>query len=217
MAIKTAPYLHRLYHLPRHPQDDTSLPSLPEYYHYNNGEYTSVSLVREVDDEHIPYEHIYGITLITVLRLVLEISQRKQVYSLFLQLPLYEDMAPWNILLTGKELMYIDFDTRAVTFDQDIVKVYRILEVLMNYERSIRDFGMCGDAAGNPVYNFQIISDCVESRFKGPCRDTKYPIACGDGTCQSDYVSCLRQIDEKKTKGTLSGRYMQQMKLYLRK
>ena len=214
MRIETVNYLNKIYSLP---EEESSLPPLPAYYHYNNKQYTAVYLIREKDDTQIPYEHIYGITLITALRMTLHIQQRKTAYSLFLKLPLYEDMAPWNILLTGSELTYIDYDTKTETFDQDIVKVYRILEVLMNFKRTIGDFNMCGDRAGNPVYNFDVISECVQSLFKGPCSDTRYPIACGDGTCKSDYVSCLRDIDRKAEEGELHGRYMIPMRLHLRK
>ena len=41
----------------------------------------------------------------------------------FLNLSLYEDMAPWNIVLNGDSLAYIDYDTRDITFDMDISKV----------------------------------------------------------------------------------------------
>lgn len=229
LRVKTVNYLHKLYILPHvkssQQQEEEegsvhtsqSLAPLPAYYHFNNRQYSSVYLVRQHDDEIIPYEHIFGITLITVLRLNLEMSQRKAAYSLFLKLPLYEDMAPWNIHVAGAELSYIDYDTREVTFDQDVVKVYRILEVLMNFKRTISDFHMCGEKAGNPVYNFEVISECVNSQFKGPCKDLNYPIACGDGTCQSDYVSCLRSIDRKEEEGQLEGKYMTPMRLYLRK
>lgn len=214
MRIETVNYLNKIYSLP---DEDSPLPPLPAYYHYNNKQYTSVYLIREIDGEQIPYEHIYGITLITALRMVLHIQQRKSAYSLFLKLPLYEDMAPWNVLVTGSQLIYIDYDTKTETFDQEVIKVYRILEVLMNFKRTVEDFNMCGDRAGNPVYNFEVISECVQSLFKGPCSDTRYPIACGDGTCKSDYISCLRDIDSKGAKGELHGRYMIPMRLHLRK
>ena len=98
-------------------------------------------------------------------------------------------------------------DTQTKTFDSDIVKVYRILEVLTNYKRTITDFAKCRDRADNPVYNFDVISDCVGSLFTGPCKDTKYPIPCGDGTCKSDYVSCLRDENKKENDGKLSKKY----------
>ena len=205
MHIDSPPYLDKIYSLPG--KIDSSLPSLPSHYHSNNNIFSAVYLIREEDGSMIPYEHVYGISLIFALRLHLQLKQRKLLYSAFLKLPLYEDMASWNILITGNSVSYIDFDTRAVTFDSDIVKVYRILEVLTNYKRTISDFGKCKERADNPVYNFDIISDCVGSLFKGPCKDTQYPIPCGDGTCQSDYISCLRAIQQKDDNGVLLTKY----------
>ena len=70
------------------------------------------------------------------------------------------------------------------------------------------DFNKCRARAGNPVYNFDVISECVKSSFEGPCPDTKYPIACGDGTCKSDYVSCLRDESEKGNDNVLIDKYL---------
>ena len=60
---------------------------------------------------------LYGITLITILRLGLVTSQREIAYHNFVALPLYEDMAPWNIVFQGSRMAYIDYDTKDVTFD----------------------------------------------------------------------------------------------------
>lgn len=216
LRVETVGFLPRLYAVPG-VNEDAALPPLPAHFHRNNGVFSAVFLVREKDDSFIPYEHVYGVTLITALRLTLHRRQRRNAYSLFLKLPLYEDMAPWNILVTGDSLTYIDYDTREQTFTQDVAKVYRLLEVLMNYKRTVEDFRMCGDAAENPVYNFQVVSDCVGSLFKGPCRDPLFPVPCGDGSCKTDYVACLRDIDAKEKQGTLQGRYMTPMNLYMKR
>ena len=208
LHVKSPDYLSKLYQLPNSSEQDSTLPPLPSYYHLNNQRYSSVYLVRESDGSMIPYEEIWGITLIMALRINLHPTQRDRAYSYFLKLPLYEDMAPWNILITGEELSYIDHDTKTETYDQDMVKVYRILEVMMNYKRTVEDFGHCGNSAGNPVYNFNLISDCVSSKFNDNCRDPKTPISCGDGTCKTDYISCLRDIDEKRKMGTLTDKYI---------
>lgn len=206
LHVETPEYLARIYALPG---DDTStLPPLPAYYHPNHNKYSAVYLLREEDHSMIPYEHVYGATLIFALRLHLHIQQRNLLYSKFLKLPLYEDMASWNILITGSELSYIDYDTQTETFDADIVKVYRILEVLTNYKRTISDFEKCRERADNPVYNFNVISDCVKSLFTGPCKDTKNPIPCGDGTCKSDYISCLRDENSKEMQGQVLNKYL---------
>ena len=73
-------------------------------------------LQRVEDGFSIPYERVHsmlhcnwshahmaitGITLISVLRLGISEEQREWLYDLFVHMPLYEDMAPWNI---GMEL-----------------------------------------------------------------------------------------------------------------
>ena len=44
-------------------------------------------------------------------------SQREIAYHNFVALPLYEDMAPWNIVFQGSRMAYIDYDTKDVTYD----------------------------------------------------------------------------------------------------
>ena len=75
---------------------------LPLGMHCNQHEIVSVRLYRDKDSFFIPYTSIYGVTLISLLRLGLEKKQRERLFSSFLRLPLYEDMAPWNIVLMGK-------------------------------------------------------------------------------------------------------------------
>lgn len=75
---------------------------LPLGMHPNQHQIVSVRLYRDKDSFFIPYTSIYGITLISLLRLGLEERQRERLFSSFLRLPLYEDMAPWNIVLMGK-------------------------------------------------------------------------------------------------------------------
>jgi hypothetical protein len=75
---------------------------LPLGMHSNQHQIVSVRLYRDKDSFFIPYTSIYGVTLISLLRLGLEKQQRERLFSSFLRLPLYEDMAPWNIVLMGK-------------------------------------------------------------------------------------------------------------------
>ena len=46
----------------------------------------------------IPYTSLYSITLISMLRMGLVAQQKERAYRQFISLPLYEDMAPWNIV-----------------------------------------------------------------------------------------------------------------------
>ena len=71
---------------------------------------------------------------------------------------------------------------------------YQVMSVLMNYKRTVEDFGKCGQKTGNP-YNFPFISDCVRmdySQTEPKCGDPAKPVACKDGVCRPDYISCLK-------------------------
>ena len=159
----------------------------------------TVRLQRDHDQLFIPYTSIHGVTLIAIMRLGLLPLLRDRAYGRFLALPLYEDMAPWNIVFRGPDLDYIDFDTKDVTFDALVPKVYQILSVLMNYKRSVQDFGKCTKDKAKTTYGFSHVSDCVESTaFRGPCNDPALPVPCGDGVCHSDYISCLRALHARR-------------------
>lgn len=67
------------------------------------------------------------------------------------------------------------------------------MSALMNYKRTVQDFGRCGQKSKNE-YGLPFVSDCVGSEFNGPCPDPRLPVPCGDGTCHSDYISCLRSL-----------------------
>ena len=69
-------------------------------------------------NRYIPYMVIRAITLIAVLRLGLVDELKEHAYHDFVKLPLYEDMAPWNIVFQGPTLDYIDYDTKDKTFSK---------------------------------------------------------------------------------------------------
>ena len=78
------------------------------------------------------------------------------------------------------------------------------MEVLFNYKRTVEDFKQCGGKAGNP-YNFPFVSECVgpSDAANGPCKDSSAPVPCGDGTCRSDYVACLRALSDAERRDGL--------------
>jgi hypothetical protein len=175
---------------------------LPLGNHPSQHNIVSVSLSRDRDNFPIPYIAIRGVTLITVLRMGLEDSLREKFYKLFLELPLYEDMAPWNVVLTGPKMDYIDFDTKGITYDVTVPKAYQVMTVLMNYERSVKDFHKCGSKA-HTVYGLPYVSDCVgdtssynPKKEKLNCPDLAFSVPCADGTCHSDYISCLKSMSK---------------------
>ena len=104
----------------------------------------------------------FGLTLISILRLGITDETRDRLYrcptsscsssrclsdpspsfarvcSSFLDMPLYEDMAPWNIFFEAGKLIYIDYDTRNLHFDEAVPMAYQVIEVLMNYKRTVQ-------------------------------------------------------------------------------
>eukprot|EP01039_Chlorochromonas_danica_P011271 gene11271-12570_t len=179
---------------------DGEMMLLPLGHHANQHSIVAVHLLRDRDSWPIPYSTIYGITLISALRLGLHDSQRDRLFKAFLRMPLYEDMAPWNIVLMGQSVDYIDYDSKDVTFDLDVPKAYRIMSVLMNYKRTVQDFMKCGRSSST-VYGLPFIADCVSqnrmgSDVKFSCPDLRRPVPCGDGHCHSDYISCLRSLSQ---------------------
>lgn len=90
------------------------------------------------------------------------------------------------------------------TYDALVPKAYEVMEVLFNYKRTVEDFKKCNGKAGNP-YNFPFVSDCVATvPSSGPCKESERPVPCGDGTCRSDYVSCLRALSDAGRRSELS-------------
>lgn len=194
--------------------------TLPKGYHPLQGGVVGVHLYRDTDKFAIPYVSIRAITLISALRLGLAESLRERMFTEFLRMPLYEDMAPWNVVLTGKELAYIDYDTRDITFDRDVPNAYRVMTVLMNYKRTVEDFKRCGSKA-HTVYGLAFISDCVgtgvEKSFS--CPSLQLPVPCADGKCHTDYISCLRSLSntaeelvkQRKSSSSSSSMYQGQL------
>ncbi|XP_071119311.1 uncharacterized protein [Haliotis cracherodii] len=159
---------------------------------HNSSSY-SVYLVRNTDGFKIPYGTVNAVSLIALLRMGLVSPIKEKFYSEFLQLPLYEDMAPWNIVFRAGRLEYIDYDSRDLTFNKMSSAAYQIMAMLMNFKRTVDDFGHCKSDAKTP-YGFNLVSRCVGSDFKGPCTDTKYPVPCGDHTCRATYIDCLQAL-----------------------
>lgn len=81
---------------------------------------------------------------------------------------------------------------------------YQVMEVLMNYQRTVEDLKHCDARAKTGWWLPQSItghlSGCVSSAFTGPCKDPFKTVPCGDHTCRSTYVECLRAIYDLEQK-----------------
>ncbi|ESP05186.1 hypothetical protein LOTGIDRAFT_151993 [Lottia gigantea] len=153
----------------------------------------NVYLVRETDQFVIPFGNVNAITVIALLRMGLIEQQIELCYKKFLHLPLYEDMATWNIVFRHGNLEYIDFDTKNTFYDKIVPSAAQIIAVLINYKRTLLDLDKCGEKAETSL-GFNYISECVGSEFNGPCPDLAYQVPCGDHTCRSSYIDCLQAL-----------------------
>eukprot|EP00960_Hanusia_phi_P052342 761404-Hanusia_phi.AAC.9 len=134
-------------------------------------------LTRREDEHVIPYKELRAVSLIALLRMGLNNHQKRNFYEQFVRMPLFEDMAPWNIVFEGGSLSYIDQDTQDQKFDQLLPLAYQTMSALMNYIRTVQDFGKCrGKARGGNAYGIPYISDCVRSSFRGPCPSSDRPV-----------------------------------------
>jgi hypothetical protein len=68
-------------------------------------------------------------SLIALLRLGLLPEIKDMFYDMFVRLPLYEDMAPWNILFQGGKLTYIDYDTKDYMFNKMVPTAYQVFQL----------------------------------------------------------------------------------------
>ncbi len=84
-------------------------------------------LVRQEDFYRVPYDVVDSMTLIALLRMGLLAPIRDRFFDFFLTLPLYEDMAPWNIVFRQGRLDYIDYDTKDVTFTKMVPYAYQVI------------------------------------------------------------------------------------------
>ncbi|XP_005110315.2 uncharacterized protein LOC101864487 [Aplysia californica] len=167
-----------------------------------------VYLRRHEDDYKINYGNVNAISLIALLRMGLLPADKAKFYNSFVELPLYEDMAPWNIVYRGGHLEYIDQDTKDKTFDKLVPLAYQVMLVLVNYRRTVEDFRHCGDSASMLV-DIPGIASCVRSQFGGPCNDSRYPVPCGDKSCRSTYIECL-QVMQRKVKNKDTAKSVEQ-------
>ena len=59
------------------------------------------------------------------------------------------------------------------------------------------------------------MSDCVGSSFSSSnCKDTAKPVPCGDGSCRSNYVACLRAISDAERRDSLRSSILWAFKRY---
>ena len=151
-------------------------------------------LIRTNDDSRITYDK-FGISLVAALRLGVSQETKSRLYDQFIKIPIFEDMAPWNIQFRAGQLEYVDKDSSEESFDWILPYGYQFIIALMNWRESISNFEKCSSPAsviGGPP----VIGDCVNSSTKVICKDPENPVPCADDNCYPSFVDCLRALSE---------------------
>ena len=91
-----------------------------------------------IDPPYTPYAPLLTSEGIDLQEIMLVHPRSRDEILWSADLPLYEDMAPWNIVMQGPRMDYIDYDTRDRTFDAYVQRAYQTLSVLMNYKRTVQ-------------------------------------------------------------------------------
>ncbi len=155
----------------------------------------------------IPYTH-FGISLITLLRIGMSDATKERLYGMFLQIPVYQDMATWNIQWAQGKLAYVDVDTMQADLEVSLPQAYQAVLALMNYERTVSDFGKCERPLRMP-FGIPYVGSCVKGleemrtddrmRRDAGCTDA-LPVPC-HGKCLPTFVHCLRDMYERQLMG----------------
>jgi hypothetical protein len=107
---------------------------------------TTTNMIRTEDGSKIAYD-TFGISLITLMRIGSSRFMRDRLYEQFIRLPLYLDMAPWNLQFRAGQLHYLDKDTMDVTYERLQPYAYQLILSMINFKRAMEDFGRCGSDA----------------------------------------------------------------------
>jgi len=159
---------------------------------------TEAAMVRSEDGSRIVYD-TFGISLIALLRMGASNFMKDRLYEQFVRLPLYLDMAPWNLQFRAGDLHYLDKDTMDNTFDRFTPHAYQLILAMINYKRALEDFNRCSSDASTK-YGVPHVGICVggaKLKEGKKCGEEK-PVACHDGQCHYSFRECLISLAEKE-------------------
>ena len=159
-----------------------------ELNHY----YGKTYLIRQEDESYISYDE-FGISLVAALRMNPSEETKERLYKQFVSLPIYEDMAPWNIQFKAGNLQYVDKDSSESSFDWLLPYAYQFLISLINWKETIRQFDHC-TGRGIEINGAPMVGSCMSDIPNNKCKDPDYPIPCADDKCYPTFVECLREL-----------------------
>jgi len=160
-----------------------------------------VMITRLSDNSKISFEGGMGVTLQTLGSLGLGATARSRVLHALVRMPMFEDLAPWNLMLTSGAsiLVYVDHESRDRALDA-VMPLSGVLSLALgSFERAARQLGICLAKSGPTLYGKSIpyVAACTDGDFARskpyPCRASlSKGVACLDRSCASTFVHCLR-------------------------
>ena len=121
--------------------------------HYDDVNLRQVVLNRLRDGSEIRFIGGRGVTVQSLAMLGLHWRERQALFRAISTLKLYEDMAPWNLMVAQGWVEYVDSENRDRTLDQYLPILGALSLYFQRFEEMAKLFGLCvGDVAGNTPY-----------------------------------------------------------------
>ena len=140
-----------------------------------------------------------GVTVQCLAALGLGRAQKSALFSSVLSMPLFEDMAPWNLMAAQGRLEYVDSENAERTLDALLPTLGALSLFFDTFEEMARQLTLCREGAGNTLYGRSIpfVAACQDGDFSDerpfPCgHDLTQGVACRSGRCSSSFVDCMR-------------------------
>ena len=140
-----------------------------------------------------------GVTVQCLAALGLGRAQKSALFSSVLSMPLFEDMAPWNLMAAQGRLEYVDSENAERTLDALLPTLGALSLFFGRVEEMARQLTLCREGAGNTLYGRSIpfVAACQDGDFSDerpfPCgHDLTQGVACRSGRCSSSFVDCMR-------------------------
>jgi hypothetical protein len=122
-----------------------------------------------------------------------------ELLRLVCKMPLFEDMAPWNLMVTDTRVEYVDSENRNRTLDDASTAVGVLSLYFQTFEEMARLFGLCVGDSGTTLYgksSIPYVAACMGGEFAEqptyPCGHTLDMIPCHTAQCAPSFDQCMR-------------------------
>ena len=127
-----------------------------------------VVLNRLSDGSEIAFTGGRGVTVQSLAMLGLAESERHALFRAISALQLYEDMAPWNLMVANGAVEYVDSENRDRTLDQHLPVLGALSSYFQTFEEMAHIFGLCvGGLSGPTPYGMNVSTSTRCKFFSG--------------------------------------------------